>query len=185
MSIYESLPTQLGHSTSRDKMLAAVQLWAAVMLRVRQAKTAHAKMQGSTCLMIQRMNIYTAFGVSTGLPRKHTMQNLVLSCIHCASTALQDSSRKAYCVDNVLPIQCLQLSESNGRHVAVHCIQQPLMQHFKKPHTVLLKSCGYTQHLGRLQSDNMLCQPCHRPNTVLLEAITTSSMTKALGEVEH
>ncbi len=59
-----------------------------MMLRVRPAKTAHAEMHGSTCLMIQRMNIYIAFGVSTELPRKHTMQVLVLSCIHCPYNAL-------------------------------------------------------------------------------------------------
>ena len=141
------------------------------MLRVRQAKTAHAEVCGSTCLMIQRMNFNTAFGVSTRMPRKHTMQSLVLSCIHCPLFALEDSCRKTYCGGHALPIDSLQLSENNGRH----CIQQPRMQQLQLAgtlhcvvHRPLNLQVIYHEHVQGMWHQHRFVQKA-KPSTVCLQ----------------
>jgi len=109
-----------------------------------QTKKAHAKLHGSTCLMIKRMHWYTAFGVSTQLPRMHTMQNLVELyplCPHCKAQAGRLSALDMFCPLNACSFWSRLLSTATCNTL--------------KPHIVLFRACGYTQQLCRLQSAQM------------------------------
>jgi hypothetical protein len=191
------------HAEARMK-LAAEWLWAVIMmLRVRLATTAHAQMEGSTCLSSYDNKNGDAHSTwcqyKTGqkaCKMEYLLQAIKEAMLHCVLGAPQHANIVFLLPCNtqilagrltVLAMFCPLKDCSFLRAMAatasssLSCTTSSLL----KPHTVLLRACEHTHHLSRSQS----YQACQRPNivyTVLLEEKNTFQRQhqKTFGEVK-
>jgi len=154
-----------------------------MMSRVRLATTAHAHMQGSTFLCPHDKRNDNAHSIwrqhkiaQKACKMEHLLQAIKEAMLHGVLGPPQHANSVFLLPCNiqilagrltVLAMFCPLKDCSFLRAMAatasssLSCTTSSLL----KPHTVLLRACGHTQQLTILQSDNMLCQACHRPNT--------------------